>query len=155
MKRIALLALTFLLCLTLSAAAVAEENRKIDINISRMNHILTFTTVRSIINTPAAYVGRRIQVDGYYGELLDVNTGKFGGSIIVVDMLACCYEDGMIQMALRFDDESQFVLPQYEQKFTLVGVVEAEKIGPLDVGVVRVESITLQDHWAEEIKWGY
>lgn len=155
MKRLMALLIALLLYLTVFSAALADSALTIDINISRMNHILTFTTVKSIIDTPAPYVGRRIRVDGYFGQMLNVNTGKFGGSLIVVDMLACCYEDGMIQIGLRFDDETKHVLPQCEQKFTLVGVVESERIGPSDVGVIRVESITLQDHWAEEIKWGY
>lgn len=158
MKKLLALLLTVVLSigsvhLALGEAPV-EPLGPVDLNITAMNHVLTFATVNSIIKTPQSYVGKRVDVKGYFYQSKDRVTGEMRRYMIVVDMLACCFTDGSIYLELVADDPDSMNWPAVEQQFQIIGVVEPlDNGGKAVVGSVRVESVTPLDHWQEEIWW--
>lgn len=145
MKRI----LCLLLILLLLPPCGLTENRPISINLSAMNNLMGFAMAKSIIESPEAYVGKRIKVTGWYTEWL-AQDGGLDRFMIVVDLNACCFNDGSIHLKLLTDSAEDFVFPAVEQQFEAIGVVEKQADG---VGALRLEEIKPLDHWQSEVYW--
>jgi len=140
------------LILLLPAAGLGEQPAKIDMNISSMNAIMAFATVNSILGNPRGYVGRRVKVTGWYKESKNPATGAMDRFLTVVDMAACCFNDGSIFLQLLVEEGQEFSYPQEGQQCTVVGVIDAMGGGE-ETGVLRLESITALDHWQSEVYW--
>ena len=150
MKKLLSVFLTLLVLFSFSVAC-AEEKR-IQINVDNMNNLVGFATVKKIIEEPDPYVGKRVKITGWYREFKRPDMDEPERSLIFVDFLACCFNDGSITLTLLTDDPDAFQFPAVDQQFEAVGTIEKLQDGT-DQGALRLESVVLLDHWVEEIYW--
>ena len=141
--------LCLLVLLLLLAPRAWMETPKIDINLSGMNNLLSFMTAKNVIETPEKYIGKRIQATGWYTEWQGPD-GAAKRFMILVDLSACCFIDGSIQLELLTDAEDDVSFPAVEQQFEAVGVVEMLENGS---GALRLEQLRPLDHWQSEVYW--
>ena len=143
----------FLALLVLCAVSVVHaEEKRIQINVTNMNNLVGFATVKKIIEEPDPYVGKRVKITGWYREFKRPGMDEPERSLVFVDFLACCFNDGSITLILLTDDPDAFQFPAVDQQFEAVGTIEKLQDGT-DQGALRLENIVLLDHWVEEVYW--
>lgn len=127
----------------------AAQELPIDLDITGLSAMMVFSSVDSIVNTPDAYIGKRIKARGYYWEMRQPG-GEIRRYLVVSDPMACCFPDGAVELQFFMDDESAFEIPSQDQLFEMVGVVEQTFVGKMASGALRAESIVLLDEWLED-----
>ena len=131
------------------ASGIAED-LPIDLDLNRLNNMMGFAAVNGIINTPEKYDGQRIRLKGYYNCYRTEETVH--RQLIVVDMMACCFNDGFVGIDFSADDEMAALLAQ-DQEFELTGVIHAVLTGSRYTGIIEAEKITPLNGAVADIYW--
>ncbi len=95
------------------------KGREIDVDLTKMNPMLVFGEVFSMVENPSSYIGKVIKFEGYYTSFADIYNGKYYFFVSIEDALACCAQG----MEFIFDDNSREYPIDYPEDGSYVQIV--------------------------------
>lgn len=108
MKRIIFL-FAFMMC---ACSCVAAE--KVDIDLSKMNITMAYSSIANILMKPDNYLGKTIKIRGLFDSAQDSETGIDYFAVALMDATACC------AMGLDFSPKKEYNY-KYPEDFPAIG----------------------------------
>ncbi len=108
MKRIIFL-FAFMMC---ACSCVAAE--KVDIDLSKMNITMAYSSIANILMKPDNYLGKTIKIRGLFDSAQDPETGIDYFAVALMDATACC------AMGLDFSPKKEYNY-KYPEDFPAIG----------------------------------
>ena len=67
-----------------------QQSEIIDVDLSGLSGTVVYAQVYDMLSAPEQYIGKQVQVSGYYDRFADASTGLVYESCVIPDALACC-----------------------------------------------------------------
>ena len=121
MKKTKKIFLSFVLIIFACPAFAAQ---KIDLNLTKLNSMMTYSSVMNILMDPDKYLGKTIKIQGLFDSAQDPDTGTDYFAVAIMDAAACC------AMGLDFSPKKEYNykfpedFPEIGAKITVVGRLE-------------------------------
>ncbi len=115
---------------------VVPEERKIDVDLTKLSSIMVYAEVFNIVMNPEEYDGKTIKMTGPCFIYENPDTGEQFYATIIQDATACCAQ------GLEFYLMDGIAYPEVDEIITVVGEVEAyEDFGMMFCRIINAELV--------------
>ena len=127
--------------ITEASSGAGPNSGGIDIDLSRLSGILTYSQVVNVYDAPADYVGKTIKLNGLYNASYIEDTDSYYHFIVVGDEALCC-EIGM-EFVWSGDHKYPDDYPEEYTEIEVVGVFESHEMRGNTYYRLRVDDILI------------
>lgn len=124
---------------TLYEAAVAGQQAKIDVDLTRLSSTMVYSKVYDMLDNPESYIGKTVKMKGsfaaYKGELRD-----YYFACVIADATACC-QQGM-EFRLKDDPAYPQGYPEEGKTITVTGTFSTYMEG--EAKYIELKDCTLE-----------
>ena len=107
--------------LIFSSAAFSE---KIDLDLTKLNTMMQYSTLFNIMTKPNDYTGKIIKINGLFDSAKDPDTGIDYFAVVVMDASACCASGLDFELKKEYNYQYPKDYPEIGAKITVIGKFE-------------------------------
>lgn len=122
MKKFVICILIFILCTPPSSAS--ENERKVDIDLSKLNTMMTYSTLFNIMTNPDNYIGKVIKIKGLFDSAKDPDTNIDYFAVVIMDASACCSSGLDFEPKKEYNYHYPADYPEIGSSITVIGKFE-------------------------------
>lgn len=99
-----------------------KASKFIDIDLTKLNSLMTYSEVFNIVVTPEEYVGKTIKMSGKFSTYMNFDNNEHRYSVIIQDATECC-EEGL-EFVWKGDHKYPDDYPKLGTEITVTGVFQ-------------------------------
>ncbi|MBR6900675.1 MAG: hypothetical protein IKN30_01260, partial [Synergistaceae bacterium] len=97
---------------------------KADIDLTKLNSMMTYSTLFNILTNPDSYLGKTIKIKGIFDSAKDPDTGIDYFAVVIMDASACCSSGLDFSLKKKYKYEYPKDFPELGEDITVIGKFE-------------------------------
>ena len=116
----------FLLCIFILFIMISNSFAapKADIDLTKLNSMMTYSTLFNILTNPDSYLGKTIKIKGIFDSAKDPDTGIDYFAVVIMDASACCSSGLDFSLKKKYKYEYPKDFPELGEDITVIGKFE-------------------------------
>ena len=116
----------FLLCIFILFIMISNSFAapKADIDLTKLNSMMTYSTLFNILTNPDSYLGKTIKIKGIFDSAKDPDTGIDYFAVVIMDASACCSSGLDFSPKKKYKYEYPKDFPELGEDITVIGKFE-------------------------------
>lgn len=103
-------------------SSVSLSAQKIDLDLTKLNTMMQYSTLFNIMTKPDDYTGKIIKINGLFDSAKDPDTGIDYFAVVVMDASACCASGLDFELKNNYQYPKDY--PEIGAKITVIGKFE-------------------------------
>ena len=114
----------FILLIMISNSFAAQKREAADVDLTKLNSMMTYSTLFNIMLHPDEYLGKTIKIKGVFDSAKDPDTGIDYFAVVIMDDTMCCSSglDFSLKKAYKYEYPKDY--PEIGSNITVMGKLE-------------------------------